>query len=267
MPSVATQDSPGALLGPDEPSPYRIINAGASSALLLVCDHATNRIPASLGDLGLSDEHRTRHIAWDIGAARVTEILSELLDAQAILTCYSRLVIDPNRSLSDQTAIPALSDGVLIPANLSLSAAVREQRAAALYWPYHNAVSALLEEYLRRGVVPALVSIHSFTPVMHGLKRPWDMGFLWDKDPRLAVPLIRELRQHSELRIGDNEPYSGRYPADFTVDYHGERSDLPHVGIEIRQDHLQDERGQNRMARLLAGGLERVLGELGAVLG
>jgi predicted N-formylglutamate amidohydrolase len=267
MSSVATQDSPGALLGPDEPSPYRIINSGGSSALLLVCDHASNRIPATLGDLGLSAADRERHIAWDIGAARVTEMLSELLDAQAILSGYSRLVIDPNRSLLDQTAVPALSDGTLVPGNLSLSQAAREQRAEALYWPYHNAVSALLEEYLRRGEVPALVSIHSFTPVMYGLVRPWDMGFLWDKDPRLAVPLIRELCNHGTLRIGDNEPYSGRYPADFTVDYHGERSDLPHVGVEIRQDHLADEQGQERMARVLAGALEVVLDELVTVVG
>ena len=252
---------------PEEPTPYRIINSGGSSTVLLVCDHASNRIPTRLGDLGLSEQQRSRHIAWDIGAARVTEIVSELLDAQAILSSYSRLVIDLNRSLQDATAIPALTDGVLVPGNLSLPPELCEQRAAAFYWPYHNAVSALLEASLRRGRMPALVSIHSFTPVMHGLDRPWDMGFLWDKDPRLAVPLIRQLRNHSDLRVGDNEPYSGRYPADFTVDYHGERSDLPHVGVEIRQDHIGDELGQQRMARALAGALEAVLADLGAAVG
>lgn len=220
--------------------------------MLLVCDHASRRIPRALGELGLDQAARDTHLAWDIGAGELTRRLAKRLDAPAVLHTYSRLVVDCNRSLDDPTAFLCEGDGRRIPGNENLGEAARRARVEACYWPYHEAVAAEIGRLSSGERVPALIAIHSFTPVLDGAGRDWDVGVLWDKDPRIPLPLIEAFRRETSLTVGDNEPYSGRSPADFTIDHHAEPAGLPHTGLEIRQDHLIEEAGIERWAERLA---------------
>lgn len=252
-----------ALIAPDEPAPYEVIEVEGRRPLLIACDHASNTIPRSLGTLGVSPARLEDHIAWDIGAGAVTRYLSERLGCPAVLGNYSRLVVDLNRDLEDPTAYPAISDGVLVPANMGLTPEIRAARARALFKPYHEALRRVTQSLTTDGQQPVLVAIHSFTPVQHGLFRPWEIGVLWERDARLPLPLMAALRQTGEVSVGDNVPYSGRHPADFTIDHHAEPLGLAHAGIEIRQDLIGDREGQERWGERLAQALELVLSDEG----
>ena len=213
----------------------------AAGPSLVVCDHASNQVPRDLADLGLPREALCRHIAWDIGAATVARRLASRLGTTAVLSGVSRLVIDCNRPLGHPTSICATSDGTSVPGNHELESEHVCQRAANYFYPYHGAISSHLgriEEL--RAEVAALISVHSFTPEMGGQVRPWHVGILWNRDPRLAVPLIEALRASGDLVVGDNQPYSGR-DCNYTVDLHGGSFGRPHVSIEIRQDQLGEE--------------------------
>lgn len=249
-----------ALLGPDDPPAFTVFNATGCAPLVLVCDHASNRIPAALGQLGLGPAELSQHIAWDIGAAYVTRWLAERLDAPAVLAGFSRLVIDCNRSPGDPDSIVEISDGVRVPGNRALDDLQAETRLNAVFWPYHHAVTQALSHRWRHGQTPALIAIHSFTPVMNGFARPWHVGVLWNRDPRLADPLLARLRIQGDLCVGDNQPYSGRETG-FTMDAHGGAAGLPHVEIEIRQDLLADEDGCLRWAEVVGKALEAVLAD------
>jgi len=240
--------------------PFRVINPHGRARLLLVCDHASKRIPAPLHNLGLDDLALGRHIACDIGAGEVTERLSSRLDAPAVLASYSRLVVDCNRGLSDPTSILAVSDGEFIPGNQGLDTEQKAERARQFFHPYHDAIARRLESSARRGIVPAFVAIHSFTPIFKNVRRPWQIGILWDTDPRIPVPLMQALRAQG-IAVGDNEPYSGKAPADHTVDHHAEGGGLPHVSIEIRQDLIDHADGVARWARILGDALEQILAD------
>lgn len=233
-----------------------------SRPLLLVCDHASARVPAGLNDLGLPSQELYRHIGWDIGAAAVTRRLAEILSVPAILSTVSRLVIDCNRRLGHPTSIPETSDGTWIPANQALTPAAIEQRAMRYFHPYHRAIEHHLESLERGGTPASIIAIHSFTPVMDGFVRPWEAGVLWNEDGRLALPLMQALRQHG-LCVGDNEPYSGR-TANYTVDTHGGDYGRLHVSIEIRQDLIADEVGAIRWAKLLGEVMPLILDSIEA---
>ncbi|MDX1656758.1 MAG: N-formylglutamate amidohydrolase, partial [Candidatus Competibacteraceae bacterium] len=196
------QDSLPPLLGPDDPPAYRVEEDTGQRPVLLVCDHASNILPARLGDLGLEQQYFQRHIALDIGAAGLTRRLARRLEGPAVYCGYSRLVIDCNRQPGDPTSIPPVSDGVIIPGNQDLGDPQADQRADEIFWPYHHAVGQTLSHLWRRGHPPALISIHSFTPVMNGFERPWHIGVLWNHDPRLAVPLVHRLRADPALCVG-----------------------------------------------------------------
>lgn len=247
------------LLGADEPPAFELLGAPGSRPVVLACDHASRRIPRALGGLGLPEAATHGHIGWDIGAADVVRALVPRLGVQAVLAGYSRLVIDCNRHLHDPSSIVAESDGVVVPGNAGPGPLDRERRAAALFRPYHRAIDAALARFRARGDVPVLVAIHSFTPVMRGFVRPWHCGILWDADERLARPLIEALRREPGLVVGDNEPYSGREPAGFTVDWHAGRRGWPHVGIEVRQDLIAHHSGAEQWAERLARVLEPLL--------
>ena len=237
----------------------RILNASGPSPFLLLCDHASNLLPEGYGTLGLPPDALTRHIAYDIGAARLTEALAGRLDAPAILTGFSRLLIDTNRGEDDPTLIMALSDGAVIPGNHPLETREREARLARFYRPYHAAITKAIDGALRRNGPIALLSIHSFTPNWKGKARPWHVGILWNRDGRIALPLLDALRSEGDLVVGDNEPYSGELEGD-CMDRHGTARGLPHVLIEIRQDLIADEAGVAAMAERLArliGALDR----------
>jgi predicted N-formylglutamate amidohydrolase len=249
------------LIAAGDPPPYREYHAHGRAPFLLVCDHASCEFPAGLARLGLSEEAARRHIAWDIGAGDLTRALAQLFDAPALLAGYSRLLVDCNRALTDPSSIVAASDGEVIPGNRRLTSIEREQRARSFFEPYHAAIALKLDELRRRRLVPALVSVHSFTPVMGSEKRPWHVGVLWDRDPRIAVPLIERLRRVEGLVVGDNLPYSGRHPADYTVARHAESARLPHVCLEIRQDELESRAGVKRWAQIIVEALGPILAE------
>ncbi len=246
---------PENLLAPDEPPACVTLGQPNTSPFLLVCDHAGNRIPRGLGTLGVSDGERQRHIAWDIGAAGVVTMMAERLGAFAILQTYSRLVIDCNRSPTVDTSIVTISEDTEIPGNQNLSAADREQRVAEILRPYHDRIAAELDRRQAAQIPTVIVAMHSFTPVYRGVSRPWHVGLLYNRDARLATPLMALLRQEGGLVVGDNEPYAVSDESDYTIPVHGERRGLPHGEIEIRQDLISDEVGQSvwaeRIARLL----------------
>ena len=238
------------LLNPGEPAPYRIINPLAESPTLLVCDHASCRFPAALGDMGLDPFARRCHLALDIGAGALTERLSESLGVTAVLAQYSRLVVDCNRELLDPSAFLVFGDGIFIPGNNNLGDADKKRRSEAIYWPYQEAISDQLLRLRSIGPPPLFVSIHSFTPVLNGVSRSVEMGVLWDADEEVARIVIDELRS-AGYKVGDNEPYSGKAPQDFTVDHHAEGSGLRHAAIEIRQDLIDDDQGVDEVAAIL----------------
>ena len=249
-----------ALLDLDDPAPFTLINPEGQAPMVLVCDHASKAIPARLNDLGLSAAERARHIAWDIGAAEVTRWLAIHLDAPAVLCGYSRLVIDCNRPPGDPTSIVQVSDGTRIPGNCSLDDTAIEARLNAVFWPYHQAITQTLAPRWQHGYgqAPALVAIHSFTPVLGGLPRPWQIGVLWNRDPRLAEPLLAQFRACSGLCVGDNEPYSGRNVG-FTMNTHGDAAGLPHAELEIRQDLLGSPADCIHWAKIIGDVLTAVL--------
>ena len=175
-----------------------------------------------------------------------------------MLAGYSRLVIDLNRQPGDPQSILAVSDGVVVPGNVGLDVSQQEARAEAFHWPYHHAVDQAFARLRRIGPEPLFFSVHTFTPSLAGEDRRWDLGVLWNRDPRLAVPLIDILREQAGLQVGDNEPYSGRDLA-YTLNLHAASAGLAHCAIEVRQDHCESEGGIERFADLVGDALERIL--------
>jgi predicted N-formylglutamate amidohydrolase len=260
MPPDSLDPLPAAypLIGRDDPAPFAILHEQGAAPALVVCDHASRAFPRGMQRLGLPELPSWQHIAWDIGAAELARGISNALDAPAVLAGYSRLVVDCNRHPDDAEAFRRHSDGWLVPGNQSLTEFERRVRLACFFDPYHEAIAAMLAGFRTREVVPLVVSVHTFTPEMSGFARPWHVGVLWDKDEPNARRLIDGLRSVEDLVVGDNEPYSGKHPSDFTIDHHAERAGLPHVCIEVRQDQLESPAGTERWVRLLA----RLIGEM-----
>lgn len=251
------------LLGPGDPPPVSVLRPNSPCPVLLVCDHASRTIPRALGDLGLGEADRARHIAWDIGSEALTRDLSERLGATAVLAGYSRLVVDLNRPLDSPTLIPAVSDASVIPANHALSAAARRQRLEALFHPYHTALARVIADRQAAGVPTLLLSVHSFTPVMGGKARPWHTGLLWNADRRLAGALIDALSAEPGLVVGDNVPYSGQDPEGYTLRMQAEARGLPGCLIEVRQDLIGDDAGVAAWAARLERALTDIITKTG----
>ena len=249
------------VLGADEPTPFKVLNPESTKPLLLVCDHASRLCPESLGDLGVDPAVWRCHLGSDIGAGALTEQLAHATGATAVMQEYSRLVIDCNRQLMDPAAYLEFGDGVIINGNRNLGSEQREARAEEIYWPYHYALSQQIARLSEDGVAPTMLAIHSFTPVMNGVARHCEIGILWDKDRRVSVPMIEHLREHRFI-VGDNEPYSGKAPQDFTIDHHAEEAGLPHVGIEIRQDLIDDDAGVDRIATVMQPLIEKIQAQI-----
>jgi len=245
--SDGANNTESSLLTASEPSPFYVINPLAEEPVLLVCDHASCRFPQALGDMGLDPFARRCHLALDIGAGKLTESIAKSLGMTAVIAQYSRLVVDCNRQLMDPGAFLEYGDGILVPGNRNLTQADKDARADAIYWPYHNAIDDQIKRLKAAGPKPAFISIHSFTPVLNGISRAVQMGVLWDKDSSLSDIFLEGFRAAGFL-VGDNEPYSGRAPQDFTIDHHAEETGLPHVGIEVRQDLIDDIAGVDLVA-------------------
>jgi predicted N-formylglutamate amidohydrolase len=221
----------------------------------VICDHAGRRLPRSLGALGLSASELVRHIAWDIGAGGVAQRLARVLDAFLVRQRYSRLVIDCNRPLDARDSIAVRSESTSIPGNEDLDPAEVIARTREIFHPYHDQIRAELDRRKAAHRPGILVAVHSFTPVFLEVTRPWHVGVLYNRDARLAAPLLRLLQSEGDLVVGCNQPYAVSDLSDFSIIHHGERREIPHVEIEIRQDLIADERGQiawgERLARLL----------------
>ena len=226
--------------------------------LILLCDHASNAIPDEYQKLGLPDKQLERHIGYDIGAAHVVRRMAEVFGAPALLTQFSRLVIDPNRGIDDPTLVMRLSDGAMVPGNRWVDDAEIERRIGRFHAPYDRAITKAIDASLAAGVVPVIISMHSFTPVWRGVARPWHVGVLWAGDGRFSVPLIDTLRNADDLVIGDNEPYHGALPGD-VIDRHAIRRGLSNTLIEIRQDLIASERDAQAWADRLVPVLSTLL--------
>jgi len=213
---------------------YELINPEGKADIIFICEHASNHIPEEFDNLGLEADFLTQHIAWDIGMEDMTRLLSQKLDAPAIIANFSRLLIDPNREEDHKTLIPHTSDNIPIPGNQDLSKEQVEERRARFYRPFHARCDELIRDKVTGSHMPLVCGMHSFTPRMNGFERPWHAGMLWNKDPRLAQALIKSLTERG-FNVGDNEPYSGR-DLFYTMNQHGHRHGAPHVTIEIRQD-------------------------------
>lgn len=241
-------------------APFDQILPQQPSRWLITCDHACNTVPGWIngGDLGLPEAEMARHIAYDIGAAGVTRALADHLHARAVLSNFSRLVIDPNRGEADPTLIMRISDGAIIPANRHIGPAQREQRLTRLYRPYHAALADAA--HMRPDTV--ICAVHSFTPQMQGKPpRPWEVGVLYADDDRLARPLIAACRAQGWC-VGDNAPYIGYFPGD-AIDTHATPHARPNVLIELRQDLIADAAGQALWASRLAPILTETLAASG----
>lgn len=241
--------------------PYQIIGADRPSRWLVTCDHAANTVPDFVGggSLGLPESDMNRHIAYDPGAAEVTLALAEALDGPAILSNFSRLVIDPNRGEDDPTLLMKLYDGSIIPANRHAGPEELERRLDACYRPYHAALAGLAA----RQDDTVLLSIHSFTPQLRGRPpRPWQVGVLYCRDERLAQALLTRLRQEADLCVGENEPYGGHLPGD-AVERHAIDHGRPNVLIELRNDLIATPEGQRAWAARLAPMLAEALATSG----
>jgi len=237
-----------------EQTGYELHKADAASRVIFLCDHASNKVPGELGTLGLDASEFAAHIAYDIGAASLTRALADRFDAPAFLARWSRLVVDLNRGADDPTVVMKLSDGRIIPGNRDLDQTGIAGRIARYHAPYHDAIAARIALARASGIVPVLISMHSFTPVWRGKPRPWHIGVLWDEDGRLAEPLLARLQREGDIVAGDNEPYTGALENDCLY-RHGTMNGLPHVLVEVRQDLISGPQG----AALWSVRLERIL--------
>jgi predicted N-formylglutamate amidohydrolase len=250
------------LLGSADAPPVVEQNPLGRSPFLLTSDHFGRALPKSLGNLGLPENELTRHIAWDIGIAGVARALSQRLDAHLIAQPYSRLVIDCNRPFTSPSSIPLMSEATMIPGNEGLSREATEARRREVFDPYHRRIIDVIDRRLAAGMPTVLVSLHSFTPIYAGIKRPWHVGTLYQRDRHLPPLLLKALRAQADLVVGDNEPYAVSDETDYTIPVHGEARGLMNTGIEIRQDLIGDQAGEAEWAERLAN----IFGEIETTL-
>ncbi|MBW7973466.1 N-formylglutamate amidohydrolase [Bradyrhizobium sp. BR 10289] len=247
-----TAEATDQLLGEGDIPPVHEVNAGGTSPFLLTADHYGRLLPRALGDLSLPESELVRHIGWDIGIAGVAERLANMLGAHLIAQRYSRLVIDCNRSPGVASSIPVISEATAIPRNEVISESERAARRREIFEPYHDRINAAIDRRLHDKRPTVLVSLHSFTPVYSGVARPWHIGALYNRDTVLPQLLLKHLRSQGDLVVGDNEPYAVSDLSDYTIPVHGEARGLVNTGIEIRQDLIADQSGQQQWAERLA---------------
>ena len=250
--ALDTAEATDQLLGEGDIPPVHEVNAAGTSPFLLTSDHYGRILPRALGDLGVAESELTRHIAWDIGIAGVADRLAGMLDAHLVAQRYSRLVIDCNRAPGVASSIPVISEATTIPRNEGISEAERAARRREIFEPYHRRINAAIDRRLHDKRPTVLVSLHSFTPVYAGVARPWHIGALYNRDTVLPQLLLRHLRAEGDLIVGDNEPYAVSDLSDYTIPVHGEARGLVNTGIEIRQDLIADQSGEQQWAERLA---------------
>lgn len=235
-----------------DPPIYDVVNPEGEAPLLIGCDHAENRIPESLSNLGLEANHLASHIASDVGAKQVSLLLSEMFDAPLIMAGYSRLVVDLNRYPSDPSIILEKSDGIPIPGNMGLGEAARQDRISTIFDPYHKQYAKLAKQMKHAHEDPLLLALHSFTPTYGGRQRPWHFGVMWDEYPRnVKDQLLAGLNRVDGLIVGENKPYAGHSPQGYAHVEHGYSNNLRVALLEIRQDLICKPGDDERCAQLL----------------
>jgi predicted N-formylglutamate amidohydrolase len=242
-----------ALLAPDEGDPVDIVNPGGAAPVLLICEHASNRVPRSLDALGLDPTVLSSHAAWDPGAADVAGLMAAMLDAPLVLQRFSRLVYDCNRPPEAESAMPARSEIFDIPGNAGLGAAARQARVEAIYRPFRAGIAMMLEQHLAAGTAPAVVTIHSFTPVFHGRPRTVELGLLHDVDTALADAMLLASADWRDIDIRRNQPYGPADGVTHTLQVDAIARGLRNVMIEIRNDLIRTPAQQAAMAARLEG--------------
>jgi predicted N-formylglutamate amidohydrolase len=259
---IGTTVATPAFLHDDEPHPLKVHNADGDSEFFVICDHAGRLIPRALGTLGLSEEDRRRHIAWDIGARTIAVALSDRLGAPLFMQRYSRLVCDCNRRPDTPSFILEISEATKIPGNFGLALVERHARADAIFHPYHDAVTQALDRRERDGRRTFLICVHSFTPVFLGVTRPWEISVLYNRDRHFAPAIVRWLKENTDYFVGVNQPYVVDDETDYAIPVHGERRGLPCVEFEIRNDLIPDETAVRGWAELLERALRYAAGEV-----
>ncbi|MEJ8311533.1 N-formylglutamate amidohydrolase [Agrobacterium larrymoorei] len=242
----------------DEGDAVAVENEAGKSPVLLICEHASNRLPARYGDLGLSQQVLSSHIAWDPGALEVARLLSQKLDATLIYQRFSRLIYDCNRPPESTSAMPVRSEIYDVPGNANLDEAERFLRTAALYIPFHEAISSLIEKRRILGLKSVIVTVHSFTPVYHGNIRDVQIGLLHDTDARLVDDMLSD-SDPAPFRIERNQPYGPDDGVTHTLRLHALPDGLLNVMIEVRNDLISDEAGRRAAAKFLGEGLSKAL--------
>jgi len=252
------------LLTKADPAPFRVENQKGKAQCLIVCDHASNRIPAALGTLGLSKKDREKHIAWDPGTEVIGRYLSEQLDAPAFFATFSRIVVDVNRGANSPECMREVYDHIPVPGNTALGRAEKKQRIDEIFDPYHKNLADQVQRFLKKKRVPMIISVHSFTPEMDGYRRPWHIGILWNKEDDIALKLVDNLRQQNPTMIvGENEPYSLKAEnlTKNTIGTHAESKGLPYVIVEFRQDLVKTKRDALKWGKIFLDAMTPILAD------
>ncbi len=240
---------------------FETLEGRPDSGIVIISDHATNIVPEAYKQLGLPPSEFERHIAYDIGAESLTRYLAKAIGCPAIMSRFSRLLIDPNRGSDDPTLVMRLSDGAIVPGNAQIDREEKQHRIDTYYQPYHDEVARVIDFSVQAGYPPLVFSIHSFTPFWKGVARPWEVGVLWEGDDRFARPLIDYLSCDKSLNVGENEPYVGGIEGE-SLDKHARARGLSAALIEIRQDLIGDKTGVDEWGNRLAQILPKIHNEL-----
>ena len=262
--AVLKMHPPRKILSAGEPPPFQLLNQRASGMGLVICDHASNRVPRSLKGLGIQKGDLQRHIGWDIGTEDIGKYIGKELNMPVILASYSRLVVDLNREPHHSECMPEVSDRTNIAANIGLSKKAKDQRLKEIFWPYQKQIEKQINRLLKTGC-PLLIAIHSFTPQLNDVKRPWHISVLWNKQEKIAKRLIAEIRKREpSLLVGSNEPYTlkdERFIGS-TMYRHAEERGLPYVFVEFRQDLIDTKEAAVHWGNIFLQALRPVLDEL-----
>ncbi|MCB1557080.1 MAG: N-formylglutamate amidohydrolase [Alphaproteobacteria bacterium] len=256
-----TKQAPAPLCGPDDPPAYKLLNPDGKAPFIILCDHGGTAIPQKLGMLGLPPAlFETHHDIHDIGTRAVALKMADLIDAPTLIAHYSRLLIDVNRRLDHPTSIVTGIEGHSVPGNFDLTEEERSARREAVFTPYHDRVTALVDRFESQEIMPTILSLHSFTRYFYKQVRPWDAGILWVQDFRLPSFLLSFLAEKG-LRIGNNEPYDARILRGTTTNHHADARRLPNALVEICNDQIADQAGVERWAGYLVDSLQKALAE------
>lgn len=238
----------------DRPA-VEVVNASGRSPIVLLCEHASSYIPARYARLGLTQEEALSHIAWDIGAEAVARHLAVLIDAPLFLATHSRLLVDLNRPTDVASVIPVRSEATDIPGNHDIPATQRAQRLTDLFAPFHDRIAAHLDERALQERPTRLLSLHSFTRTYLGVRRDCDIGVLFDRARDWAEMFLQGLAAPHDLNVAANEPYAISPDMDYAVPVHGDARGFDAILLEICNDLIVDQDGQQQMAKRIAHAL------------